>query len=141
MKRTELRLVFASPEAFAEEPIKICGWLRTSRNSKSIGFIELNDGTCFSNIQVVYEEDKVNNFKEINMSDKKSTLKIILIVSAAIVAIAAAVVGVYFYVNRKVKSVVIGKLDFDGDGEIDAIMLDTTGNGEVDTIILNSDDE
>ena len=82
-----------------------------------------------------------HNFKEIDMSDKKSTLKIILIVSAAVVAIAAAVVGVYFYVNRKVKSVVIGKLDFDGDGEVDAIMLDTTGNGEVDTIILNSEDD
>lgn len=75
------------------------------------------------------------------MSDnKKSSLKIILIVSAAVVAVAAAIVGVYLYVNRKVKSVVLGKIDFDGDGEIDAIMLDTTGNGEVDTIILNSDD-
>ena len=77
MKRTELRLVFASPEAFAEEPIKICGWLRTSRNSKSIGFIELNDGTCFSNIQVVYEEDKVNNFKEINKLNVGSAVSVI----------------------------------------------------------------
>ncbi len=76
-----------------------------------------------------------------NMSDnKKSSLKIILIVSAVVVAVAAAIVGIYMYVNRKVKSVVIGKIDFDGDGEIDAIMLDTTGNGEVDTIVLNSDD-
>ncbi len=74
------------------------------------------------------------------MSDnRKSSLKIILIVSAVVVAVAAAIVGVYMYVNRKVKSVVIGKIDFDGDGEIDAIMMDTTGNGEVDTIILNSD--
>ena len=77
MKRTELRLIFASPEAFAEEPIKICGWLRTSRNSKSIGFIELNDGTCFSNIQVVYEEDKVNNFKEINKLNVGSAVSVI----------------------------------------------------------------
>ncbi len=77
MKRTELRLVFASPEAFAEEPIKICGWLRTSRNSKSIGFIELNDGTCFTNIQVVYEEDKVNNFKEINKLNVGSAVSVI----------------------------------------------------------------
>ncbi len=75
------------------------------------------------------------------MSDnKKSSLKIILIVSAVVVAVAAAIMGIYMYVNRKVKSVVIGKIDFDGDGEIDAIMLDTTGNGEVDTIIFNSDD-
>ena len=61
MKRTELRLVFASPEAYTDQPIKICGWLRTSRNSKSVGFIELNDGTCFSNIQVVYEEEKLKD--------------------------------------------------------------------------------
>ena len=72
-------------------------------------------------------------------NNRKSSLKIILIVSAVLVALAAAIVGVYMYVNRKVKSVVIGKIDFDGDGEIDAIMMDTTGNGEVDTIILNSD--
>ena len=72
--------------------------------------------------------------------DKKSSVKIILIVSAAVVAVAAAIVGVYFYLNRKVKTVVLGKIDFDGDGEVDAVMLDTTGNGEVDTIILNSHD-
>ncbi len=77
MKRTELRLVFANPEAFTEEPIKICGWLRTSRNSKSIGFIELNDGTCFTNIQVVYEEDKVNNFKEINKLNVGAAVSVI----------------------------------------------------------------
>lgn len=74
------------------------------------------------------------------MSEKRSSLKIILIVSAAIIAIAAAIVGIYLYVNRKTKAVVVGKLDFDGDGEIDAVMLDTTGNGEVDTIVLNADD-
>ena len=72
--------------------------------------------------------------------DKKSSLKIILIVSAAVVAVAAAIVGVYFYLNRKVKTVVLCKIDCDGDGEVDAVMLDTTGNGEVDTIILNSHD-
>ncbi len=72
--------------------------------------------------------------------DKKSSIKIILIVSAVVVAVAAAIVGVYLYLNRKVKAAVLGKMDFDGDGKIDAIMLDTTGNGEVDTIILNSED-
>ena len=58
MKRTELRLIFACPEKYTGEPVKICGWLRTSRNNKSIGFIELNDGTCFANMQVVYEEEE-----------------------------------------------------------------------------------
>ena len=73
------------------------------------------------------------------MSDKKSSLNIILVVSAIVVAVSAIIVGVYLYVNKKAKNIVIGKLDFDGDGEIDAVMLDTTGNGEVDTIILNAD--
>ena len=77
-----------------------------------------------------------------NTDNKRSPWKIILIVSAIVFAVAAAIVGVYFFVNKKIKkakSIILGKLDFDGDGEIDAIMLDTTGNGEVDTIILNSD--
>lgn len=73
------------------------------------------------------------------MSKKRSSLNIILIVSAIVIALAAVIVGVYVYVNKKAKNTVIGKLDFDGDGEIDAVMLDTTGNGEVDTIILNAD--
>ncbi|HNW04880.1 MAG TPA: asparagine--tRNA ligase [Oscillospiraceae bacterium] len=65
MNRTELRHIYAAPESYTAAPVKICGWLRTSRNSKSLGFIELNDGTCFSNLQVVYEEDKLENYKEI----------------------------------------------------------------------------
>ena len=76
MKRTELRLLFACPEKYTEEPIKICGWLRTSRNSKSVGFIELNDGTCFSNIQVVYEENIVNNYKEITKLNVGSSVSV-----------------------------------------------------------------
>ncbi len=66
MNRTELRLINASPESYTAVPVKICGWLRTSRNSKSLGFIELNDGTCFNNLQVVYEEDTIENYKEIS---------------------------------------------------------------------------
>jgi asparaginyl-tRNA synthetase len=33
------------------------GWIRTNRNSKNINFIELNDGSCFSNLQIVYAND------------------------------------------------------------------------------------
>ena len=44
----------------------VCGWVKTIRVSKSLGFIELNDGTCFKNLQVVFEENKLNNFKEIS---------------------------------------------------------------------------
>lgn len=42
-------------------PVLIKGWVRTNRNSKAIGFLEINDGSCFKGIQVVYD-DKLENF-------------------------------------------------------------------------------
>ena len=44
--------------------VAIQGWVRTNRASKNIGFIVINDGSCFSNVQVVYEAS-LENFKEI----------------------------------------------------------------------------
>ena len=46
-----------------KNPVFIEGWVRTNRSSKSIGFIEVNDGSCFKCIQVVYEE-KLANFAD-----------------------------------------------------------------------------
>ena len=40
-------------------PIEVGGWVRTVRDSKSVGFIELADGSCFKNVQVVYEQDAI----------------------------------------------------------------------------------
>ncbi|HBF5457977.1 TPA: asparagine--tRNA ligase [Clostridioides difficile] len=44
--------------------VKVAGWIRTSRVSKNFGFIELNDGSFFKNMQIVFDE-KVENFKEV----------------------------------------------------------------------------
>nr|WP_330361185.1 asparagine--tRNA ligase [Clostridioides difficile] len=46
------------------EDCKRAGWIRTSRVSKNFGFIELNDGSFFKNMQIVFDE-KVENFKEV----------------------------------------------------------------------------
>ena len=40
-------------------PIQVAGWVRTVRDSKAVGFIELADGSCFKNVQVVYEQDNL----------------------------------------------------------------------------------
>jgi len=45
--------------------IEVNGWIRNMRDSKVFGFIELNDGSFFKNVQVVFEEDKLDNFQEI----------------------------------------------------------------------------
>ena len=65
MKRVEIKALFAQPECYTAEPVTVCGWVRTLRSGKALGFIELNDGSYFSNLQVVFEEDKLPNFDEI----------------------------------------------------------------------------
>ena len=65
MQRVELRKLAASSQQYADQQLTVAGWVRTIRISKSLGFIELNDGTCFQNLQVVFEEGKVNNFNEV----------------------------------------------------------------------------
>lgn len=45
--------------------VKLCGWARTVRSSKNVGFIELNDGSSFKGVQVVFEEGRVSNFKQV----------------------------------------------------------------------------
>ena len=65
MDRITIKEIFASPEAFADKEITVCGWCRTIRASNAFGFIELNDGSCFPNLQVVFEDAKLSNYKVI----------------------------------------------------------------------------
>ena len=48
-----------SPEAFAGD-VSVCGWVRTCREGKTMGFIELTDGSCFRPLQIVYERNEKN---------------------------------------------------------------------------------
>ena len=53
-------------QALADTTVQVSGWVRSIRDSKSLGFIVLHDGTCFNTLQIVYEADKVANFDEIS---------------------------------------------------------------------------
>ena len=65
MKRTKLKQIFLNPADFNGKTITVCGWARTIRDSKSFGFIELNDGSYFKNCQIVFDRNKVDNYDEI----------------------------------------------------------------------------
>lgn len=67
--------IFAKPEMFKDQTIEIAGWIRTIRASKKFGFIELNDGTFFKNIQIVFEGD-LTNFEEIRKLAISSAIKV-----------------------------------------------------------------
>ncbi len=65
MKRVTVKEIFSAPESFAGKEITVAGWARTIRDSKAFGFIELNDGSYFKSVQIVFEEAKINNYKQI----------------------------------------------------------------------------
>ena len=60
----EIKELYRNKEAHVGQNVKVAGWIRTSRMSKNFGFIELNDGSFFKNMQIVLDE-KLENFKEI----------------------------------------------------------------------------
>ncbi len=65
MEKTEIIKLYSDIKSFAEKSVTVCGWVRTIRVSKSIAFLELNDGSSFKGLQVILEENKLANYKEI----------------------------------------------------------------------------
>ena len=65
MKRILLNEFYKDSSKYADKLVTVGGWIRTLRDSKAFGFIELNDGSCFKSVQVVFEADKVSNYEEI----------------------------------------------------------------------------
>ena len=65
MERVQVREIFADSAAFGGKTVTVAGWCRTIRDSKAFGFIELNDGSYFKSVQVVFEASKIENYKQI----------------------------------------------------------------------------
>lgn len=66
MKELLLRELFRNADQYADQEVIVKGWVRNNRNSNKFGFIELNDGSFFKSVQVVYEEEFIDNFEEIS---------------------------------------------------------------------------
>ena len=52
------------------------GWVRTNRDNGSVGFIALNDGTCFKNVQLVYDEKNVGDYKGLSKVNTGAALAV-----------------------------------------------------------------
>ncbi|MBQ7375087.1 MAG: asparagine--tRNA ligase, partial [Clostridia bacterium] len=65
MKRQLIREIYQSPESFGGKTVTVGGWVRNLRDSKAFGFIDLNDGSYFKSVQVVFEREIINNYDEI----------------------------------------------------------------------------
>ncbi len=67
--------IYRNYKGYLEKDIEVEAWVRTLRSSKDFGFIEVNDGTFFKSIQIVFDKE-LNNFEEIEKTSIGSSLKI-----------------------------------------------------------------
>ena len=76
MNRTEIAALYADAQPFGGKTVTECGWVRSIRDSKALGFIDLNDGSCFKGVQIVFEDGKVDNFHEIAKQNVGCALRV-----------------------------------------------------------------
>lgn len=75
MSLVKVRSIFKEKEKFLGQEVELFGWVKKSRDQKNFGFIELNDGSFFKGIQIVYENN-LSNFEEITKLSISSTIRV-----------------------------------------------------------------
>ena len=73
--RTIFKDLFGNFSVMGGQTIDVCGWVRTIRDSKTFGFIELNDGTYFKSVQIVFDEN-LSNFDQITHLNVGSSIRV-----------------------------------------------------------------
>lgn len=85
MQKVLVKEIFRDYSQYLDQDILVSGWIRTSRDSKAFGFIELNDGTFFKNIQIVFDQE-IPDFEAI----KKYSLGASILVEGKLIASSGA---------------------------------------------------
>jgi len=80
MEKVTIKDLCRNTENYIDKTVEVAGWVRTVRDSKAFGFIELNDGSFFNNLQIVFN-DKLANFEEV----RKLTISSSIIVNGKVV--------------------------------------------------------
>ena len=80
MEKVTIKDLYRSTEKYIDKTVEVAGLVRTVRDSKAFGFIELNDGSFFNNLQIVFN-DKLANFEEV----RKLTISSSIIVNGKVV--------------------------------------------------------
>lgn len=80
MEKVTIKDLYRNTEKYIDKTVEVAGWVRTVRDSKAFGFIELNDGSFFNNLQIVFN-DKLANFEEV----RKLTISSSIIVNGKVV--------------------------------------------------------
>ena len=76
MKRIEIRQLFAEPEKFEGESVRVCGWIKSLRDGKSVAFAQITDGSCFTPVQIVFESEKISDYKRITSLNTAAAIEV-----------------------------------------------------------------
>ncbi len=76
-KRITVKALYSGAETLGGKDVTVKGWARTIRDGKEFGFIELNDGSCFKGVQVVFERANLTNYDEIAKQNVGASLSVV----------------------------------------------------------------
>ncbi|MBQ9621337.1 MAG: asparagine--tRNA ligase, partial [Atopobiaceae bacterium] len=74
MEHTTIARLFADSQTLGGTTVTVCGWVRSIRDMKNFGFVMLNDGSCFKDLQVVMARETLANYDEIASQGISSAL-------------------------------------------------------------------
>ena len=75
MKNLVIKTLYRDTKSYQDKEVTLSGWVKTVRDSKTFGFIELNDGSFFKNVQIVFQ-DSLENFEEIRKLTLSSSIRV-----------------------------------------------------------------
>src|SRR3990172_777858 len=62
-QHTDIKQIFAVPDDYIGKTVTVCGWIRTFRGGKKIGFCKLNDGTCIEQLQIIFDVNQLEEYQ------------------------------------------------------------------------------
>ena len=76
MVDASVKQLYREPENYTGQEVTVKGWIRTNRGNNKIGFIELNDGSFFKSVQIVYENEHLDNYDVVSKAPISAALKV-----------------------------------------------------------------
>ena len=74
MEKLDIKKIYENAKNYENKEVTVAGWVKSARGGKAFGFIDLNDGSCFKGVQVVFDADKISNFDEVSKLNTGSSV-------------------------------------------------------------------
>lgn len=76
MNKVEIKELYSKQDDFNNKDVVVFGWIKSVRDNKNFGFMDLTDGTCFKGVQVFLESNKLSNYSQIVKLNTGSSVKV-----------------------------------------------------------------